>query len=296
MVEDEFYAIAQSFTQHLHYAEYVRRKKETKAQSARAIGEIERPTDGRTVMLKETKHKKEAEALAARQNAGLEQLAGQDDGNDEDDDDDDDDTWAGTHLHGLLTSPRKVRSLVGAHAMKSSTRAAAGFGQAAGANAPPSQMPASSPPAPLSRAMEAHKTEIDEETEPSEDDDLGGQAYAVTMSPTRRAESKVPSTSSVTVNTAPHRRGNGVKASTSTLEKRQAPAARPSHKPPRVFKSRVEMLFDDLDELPEPAPPNNSISDNRRRSSTSNPTPESVLDDKMVPNASRYKDVPTFLV
>lgn len=295
MVEDEFYAVAQSFTQHLHYAEYARRKKEAKAQSATAIGEIERSTDGRTAMPKETKQRKEAEALAARQKAGLEQLAGQAD-NDNDEDDEDDNAWAGTHLHGLLTSPRKVRSLAGAHAMKSSTRAAAGFGQAAGANAPPDQIPASSPPAPLSRAMEAHKMEVDEETEPSEDDDLDGQGYEVTIPPARRAESKPPSTSSATVIPENKHRGNGVKASTSTLEKRHTPATRTSHKPTKIFKSRVDMLFHDLDELPEPARSNNSISDNRRRSSTSNPTPESVLDDNTAPKPSRYKDVPTFLM
>jgi hypothetical protein len=131
MVEDEFYTIAQSFTQHLHYAEYIRRKKEAKAQSTEALNDIQRPTDGRTQLPKEAVRRKEAEALAARQKAGLAHL---EEPEAEKNDSDDDDTWAGTHLHGLLTSPRKSRSLVGAHAMKSSTRAAAGFRQAAGAN------------------------------------------------------------------------------------------------------------------------------------------------------------------
>lgn len=229
--------------------------------------------------------------LAARQKAGLEQLADQDDN--DNDADDDDDAWAGTHLHGLLTSPRKARSLAGAHAMKSSTRAAAGFGQSKGLNAPPSQVYADFPPAPLSRALEAHKIEVDE-TEPSEDDDLDGQASAVTI-PTRRAERKTPSTSSAAVLPDPTQRGNGGEPSTSTIEK-QVPAARTSHQPTRVFKSRVQTLFDDLDELPEPARNDTPISDNRKRSSTAKSTPESVLDDSMVHKTSRYRDVPTFLV
>lgn len=293
MVEDEFYAIAQSFTQHLHYAEYVRRKNEVKPQSATTIGKIQRPTDGRTMIPKELQQKKEAEALAARQKAGLEQLAGHDG---ENEDDDDDDAWAGTHLHGLLTSPRKVRSLAGAHAMKSFTRAAAGFGQATGLNGPTSQTAAGSPLAPLSSTLRAHKAEIDEETEPSEDDDLDGQAYVVTMPATRRAESKAPSTSSATAIPDPEKRGNRVKAATAALEKKHASSVRTSHKPTRVLKSRVQTLFDDLDELPEPARSDTLISANMRRSSTANSTPESVLDDNMIPKTSRHKDVPTFLV
>lgn len=288
MVEDEFYAIAQSFTQHLHYAEYVRRRKEAKAQNAATLGDIERPTDRKTVMPKETQQRKEAEALAARQKAGLEQLAGEGDDNE----DDGDDAWAGTHLHGLLTSPRKVRSLAGAHAMKSSTRAAAGFGQANGLNARSSQMAAGGPPAPLSLASEAHKIEVDDETEPSEDDDLDGQAYAATLPSVRRPESKALSTTPVP---GPTERVNEVKASTAITEKRQAPSARTSHPPARFFKSRVQTLFDDLDELPEHARSDTSISD-IQKSSTAKSTPGSVLDDNMGPKTSRYKDVPTFLV
>ena len=103
MVEDEFYAVAQRFTQHLHYAEYVRRTKEVKSQNAARIRDIARPTDGITPMSEETKKKKEAEALAARQKAGLEQVqetTGQGEGNDDNDDDD----WCATHIdHGCLT-------------------------------------------------------------------------------------------------------------------------------------------------------------------------------------------------
>ncbi|KXG47777.1 Transcription factor IIA, beta-barrel [Penicillium griseofulvum] len=126
MVEDEFYAVAQTFTQHLHHAEYLRRRKEVKAANAAGMSEIERPTDNRTPVPNETERKREAEALRKRQKAGLAQMG---DGGVDNDEDEDDERWAGTHLHDLMTSPRKSRSLAGVHGPKSSTRAAAGFGQ-----------------------------------------------------------------------------------------------------------------------------------------------------------------------
>jgi hypothetical protein len=282
MVEDEFYAIAQTFTQHLHYAEYVRRKKEAKAQSAAQIDAIARPTDGRTPMSKELKQRKEAEALAARQEAGLEQIAGQDK-----DDTDDDNTWAGTHLHGLMASPRKSRSLAGLHALKSSTRAAAGFGRAPGSQSDRRQVASGSQAAPSSRAAEAHRVEIDEETASSEDDDLDGRAYATTM-PSRRVESRAPAESSEQTTSPTGRRSGHGNITTS---------ARPNAKPKQEFKSKVEMLFDDFDELPEPSRSNTSIPSNENRSSSITQGREVVTgENNLESKKSRYKDVPTFLV
>lgn len=282
MVEDEFYAIAQTFTQHLHYAEYVRRKKEAKAQSSSQIDAIARPTDGRTPMSKELKQKKEAEALAARQEAGLEQIAGP-----HKDDTDDDDAWAGTHLHGLMAGPRKSRSLAGLHALKSSTRAAAGFGRAPGSQNDPRQVAGGSQAAPLSRVAEARRVEIDEETASSEDDDLDGQAYATTM-PSRRVESKAPAQSSERTTSPPGRRSSHGNI---------AMSARPSAKPKQEFKSKVQMLFDDLHELPEPSRSNTSIPSNESRSSSITQGPEVLTgENNLESKKSRYKDVPTFLV
>lgn len=293
MVEDEFYAVAQSFTQHLHHAEYARLKREAKAQSAAAVGEMERPTDGRTTMPKELQQKKEAEALAARQKAGLEQLAAQDDNNDSDDDDD---AWAGTHLHGLLTSPRESRSLAGAHAMKSSTRAAAGFGQASESKGTQSQVSLGSQSALLSKATEVHSAELDEETASSDDEDLDGYAYAVTMPPTRRVESRLPTQDAEKLTSHAKHRESG-ENNAFTVDKRQTSSARTSHKPTSVFKSRVQMLFDDLDELPEPSRSNTADSDHGKGPSTANQTPEAATDDNNLESkTSRYKDVPTFLL
>lgn len=296
MVEDEFYAIAQSFTQHLHYAEYIRRKKEAKAQNTEAINKIPRPTDGRTKLPKEAERRKEAEALAARQKAGLAQL-GVPEG-DKDDSEDDDDTWAGTHLHGLMTSPRKSRTLVGMHSLKSSTRAAAGFGQAAG-----SSSDRAAAGAPSSRAAAAHIVEIleetasdddmdmDGETASDEDDDLDGQARRVTIpqpkrlkthGPTRAAQPKNPRSSREVIHTRP----------TIKQEKAQATPA-----PAKGFKSRVQMLFDDLDELPEPSPSNTSSNSDMKKdpSSTNSIIQSGPANDNLESKKSRFNDVPTFL-
>jgi hypothetical protein len=138
MVEDEFYAVAQLFTRHLHQAEYVRRKKEAKKQSASVIKNLSRPTDGHTAMRKETLKRKESERLQELQQNALvspqrRPRAGTDSDPDAEEDVDDldedrrDDPWYGTSLHTLMTSPRKHRSLVGLDTIRSNTRAAAGY-------------------------------------------------------------------------------------------------------------------------------------------------------------------------
>jgi hypothetical protein len=294
MVEDEFYAIAQTFTQHLHYAEYVRRKKEAKAQSSAEIDAIERPTDGQTPMPKELQQKKEAEARAARQKAGLDNVIGQGDKNDTDDDDDDDDSWAGTHLYGLMTSPSKSRSLLGTHTLKSSTRAAAGFGQAFESQGDPKQMGRGSQCTQLPRSAELHRVEIDEATASSEDDDLDGQACTSRMQP-RREKSGASGRSSATSPLSTVRRPTFIDT-TSTLDKVESRPARPSTQPKHNFKSKVQMLFDDLDELPEPSRSNSSIPDKKSRPPSAAQKPEGAPEHNLESKNSRYKDVPTFLL
>lgn len=294
MVEDEFYAIAQTFTQHLHYAEYVRRKKEAKAQSSAEIGTIKRPTDGKTPMSKELQQKKEAEARAARQKAGLGNVAGHGDKDDTDDDDDDDDTWAGTHLYGLMTSPSKSRSLLGTHTLKSSTRAAAGFGQAFESQGDPRQKGHGSQGAPLPRSAELHRVEIGEATASSEDDDLDGQACSPLMQP-RQEKSRTPGRSSATSSPSTVRRPTFMNT-TSTPDKVKSRPARPSTQPKYKFKSKVQMLFDDLDELPEPSRSNTSIPDKKSRPRSAAQKPEVAPEHNLESKNSRYKDVPTFLL
>ncbi|KAL4878924.1 hypothetical protein BJY04DRAFT_220755 [Aspergillus karnatakaensis] len=135
MVEDEFYAVAQTFTRHLHYAEFVARKKEVKLKNAETIADIARPTDGVTPMSEELKKKYAAEELQDRQKEGVNAMLGKQVADDEDlgDDLETENSWAGTHLQDLMLSPRKARALVGAKVIRSTTRAAAGFSQSSGA-------------------------------------------------------------------------------------------------------------------------------------------------------------------
>lgn len=291
MVEDEFYAVAQSFTQHLHYAEYLRRKKEAKTKSAEAIRDIERPTDGRTAMPKELQRRKDAEARAARQKAGLEQIAGQDEDKN-DDEDQDEDTWAGTHLHGFITSPRKARSLVGASGLKSSTRAAAGFGQAGASrdagrasNEFPSVLPSRSAESEIEREPEVVGVGVGE-TE-SEDDDLDGGHHPVIASPPTRPKS----TTSIKKPEAGRPHCTGDRLST---QKRTSLPARTSYQQGNGFKSRVQSLFDDLDELPAPTSTFNS---DMKKPSPAEQTPKAApRDNNLEAKQFRLKDVPTFLM
>lgn len=142
MVEDEFHAIARTFTQHLHHAEYMRLKALAKNRNASAASTISRPVDSITAMRVETKKRKEAEARDARNKAALEQLKNpavhaqrqksESDLSDVDVVDRDDGRWKGTALQGLMTpgSRKNQTSLTGLQNFKSSTRAAAGFSKA----------------------------------------------------------------------------------------------------------------------------------------------------------------------
>ncbi|KAK2763269.1 hypothetical protein FQN54_009905 [Arachnomyces sp. PD_36] len=144
MVEDEFQAVAQSFTQHLHYAEYVRRTRQARIDNATKIDEVARRTDPKTAMRAETRKKKDAETLAERHRLGLEKMKGPAlerrpavDSEEEDtriEEDEEDDPWLGTSLQGLMTKSIKSQSLVGLQGIQSATRAAAGYSKSSGSN------------------------------------------------------------------------------------------------------------------------------------------------------------------
>ena len=137
MVEDEFYAVAQTFTKHLHHAEYIRLRKAAKDRNASTVSNISRPVDSITTMREETRRKKEAEAREARMKAATESIKGSKrakgllDESDISDFEDDrrDDPWQGTHLQRFMTtSPKKaLTGLTGLQGVTSHTRAAAGY-------------------------------------------------------------------------------------------------------------------------------------------------------------------------
>jgi hypothetical protein len=109
MVEDEFLAMANDFTKHLHAAEYQRLKALASTRNADMIRTISRPVTGRMTDL--VKRRRSALELAASQRKGLRNALGKRKGRDDSDSDDDSDDelpWAGTSLQGLMESPRKV--------------------------------------------------------------------------------------------------------------------------------------------------------------------------------------------
>ena len=189
MVEDEFYAVAKTFTQHLHHAEYVRLKslaKERVAASTSATSytnTITRPIDSITKMRAETKKRKDAEVRDARTKSALQQLrnpagvprqkSSSSDSEGFLDVDDDGAHWKGTALQGLMSrGPQNQHtSLIGLQGVKSSTRAAAGYSKAQNHN-----RPANNPAiktfdlAPKPPAKEERKRRLPETTEPSTDE------------------------------------------------------------------------------------------------------------------------------
>lgn len=145
MVEDEFLSTARLYTQHLHHAEYVRLKRlaATRKTSPSATS-ISRPVDSITKMREETKRRKEAERHARKVKDGMGKLVGevekkladtqtQGEGSDVEFEEEErmDAPGIGTVLGDLMkTSPkREGGGLGGLEGVKSSTRAAKGFGR-----------------------------------------------------------------------------------------------------------------------------------------------------------------------
>jgi hypothetical protein len=129
MVEDEFHSVAQTFTQHLHHAEYQRLKKKARDAAPPTFQPTER-------MRAETRKKLEARALYAKQKDAVGDITNG--VNLLEDEEQEDDPWLGTSLSGLMTdvSCHKRTALVGLEKIQSSTRAAKGFARGTG-NSPP---------------------------------------------------------------------------------------------------------------------------------------------------------------
>ena len=142
MVEDEFNAIAKTFTPHLHHAEYVRLKNIAKNKNIEDILSVVRPVDSITLMRADTKRRRIQEAKASKQKAELDRVGARaaskrpnTTSSDESEDESQaiDEPWIGTTLQGLMNSPsRKQTSLTGLQSVKSYTRAAAGYSKPRG--------------------------------------------------------------------------------------------------------------------------------------------------------------------
>jgi hypothetical protein len=134
VVEDEFQTVAQSFTHHLHHAEYVRMKKKARTAS---LPTSTIPLNG---MRAETRNKREAKNLSSRQNRAIKDMIGVTGLASPEDEEEEkaNDPWQGTSLAGLMSQggTQTRTALIGLEKIPSSTRAARGFGRGE-ANSPP---------------------------------------------------------------------------------------------------------------------------------------------------------------
>lgn len=324
MVEDEFYAVAQSFTQHLHYAEYVRRGKEAKSRNAAKIEDIARPTDGVTAMSEELKKKYTTEDLKARQKKGLDQIHGNTSRENSEqeatrDDVEEESAWAGTHLQDLMLSPRRARLLVARQGIRSTTRAAAGFAQANGTG--------EGGLADGNRVVEDEaEASLDETAD--EDDDLDAVALppfstvsrsvsAIPGSPSAMSRGNYFSTNleSRLLSGAPRLTDDtkkkvqvtqtGNKPSTTPAKRRlvfddydelpkEPRVTDPENKYSTTTNVKGGLIFDDFDELPEPC--KSSVQPQKRRSGFTNAQPIKFKDKDAGLKKSRLNEVPTFLI
>lgn len=181
MVEDEFLATAQTFTRHLHHAEYQRLKRLAKDRNNGDIPKVSRPTDGTTAMREELRKKKQAEEVGARTKKGVEDALPPQRRRAVSDSDSevdvvvakDHEPWQGTHLQSFMTaSPQNSkRSLVGLQGVSSRTRAAAGFMKAQKQSPSKSQEKTIFP---IEKVVEEQANE-----EASDTDDLDAPAKAI---------------------------------------------------------------------------------------------------------------------
>ncbi|OAX84512.1 hypothetical protein ACJ72_01128 [Emergomyces africanus] len=316
MVEDEFLATAQTFTRHLHHAEYVRKKNEAKIQNANAIRGLAHP-GAKSTMSAQDRKKMESEENLAKQKAALGELkrvAGRppvdsevEDEGIESDEDKDDDPWVGTSLQNLMTHQLKHQSLVGLHGIKSTTRAALGFAKAPGGllgrNASSNQQGHSTP----TRGAEVDPYIVDDDEMTTEDDDdLDAQprrSKSVQIStakpgPRSKTHTAVPRATNTKVQAVagsdPRRKAN-LFHELGNLKKNEQQT---TFAPPK--RSRIMSLFDDSDdEQTTKMKKNEGSSSNKHQilkrspsKTASNKRPEN----DRISKKARLNEVPTFLL
>ncbi|MCJ1436527.1 hypothetical protein MMC27_005906 [Xylographa pallens] len=320
MVEDEFHAVAKQFTQHLHHAEYKRLKNLAKIRNASAITTISRPTDSITEMREETKKRKNSESKAAKQKIALAHIKGQAaakrprEGSEVESDVEitrGDGLWAGTTLHGLMTSPsRKQTSLTGLQGVLSSTRAAAGYSKPKGRVSQTKYFDLDPQPGPPGKSTQtASSTRISAEihtadgnsTATEEDDDL--DASSRTKRSVRKAASS-PHQSTTT--TKPISRAEMATARDDSLPSLPTPPRMRRHNPSRPIsnpsnttsipkRNKAVPVHDTLDELPRPISSQSAVSKRimKRRADMNSRKLKEAIEMK---GSGSVNEIPIFLV
>ncbi|EHY54017.1 hypothetical protein HRR83_004662 [Exophiala dermatitidis] len=125
MVEDEFQTIAQSYTAHLHRAEYKRLVRQAREAAPKALPEPTSP------MSKEARHRIKRLALESKQKETLQNVFGTSSKSanaEEEEEEEVVDLWSGTSLAPLMASGgQQKRSLIGLEKITSKTKASMGF-------------------------------------------------------------------------------------------------------------------------------------------------------------------------
>ncbi|KAJ9613340.1 hypothetical protein H2200_003282 [Cladophialophora chaetospira] len=130
MVEDEFQTVAQSYTAHLHHAEYKRLVKQARQAPPKALPPPTSP------MSKQAKSRLRMATLQRKQNETLQRVTGDESIEDDNEQAKVADLWSGTSLAPLMASgTQQKRSLVGLEGISSSTKAGLGFSRSQ--NSPP---------------------------------------------------------------------------------------------------------------------------------------------------------------
>ena len=225
MVEDEFHAVAQTFTKHLHHAEYVRLKNTAKNRNVSTINNISRPIDSITAMREETRKKKEAQARESKTKAALERIKPSvkrpvDESEESDfEEDRQDDPWQGTQLQRFMTtSPRKnLKGLTGLQGVTSHTRAAAGYER-------PEKKAGQATPTKVAPTKSAVAQVSEDSTSDSDDDDLDAPSRPPTRPPRLAPVSRRPPIPARKAADSPPPR---------IAKVRPRPPSPPPHKPPQ---------------------------------------------------------------
>ncbi|PGH07017.1 hypothetical protein GX51_02057 [Blastomyces parvus] len=319
MVEDEFLATAQSFTRHLHHAEYVRKKNETKIKNASAIKALVRPTDVKSNLSAESRKNMQSEENSARHKVALSELkkiAGRppvdsevEDEGIESEEDKDDDPWVGTSLQNLMTYQTKHQSLVGLHGIRSTTRAALGFSKA----------PVGLPGGSRKRSYDAHSTPtrgaeicphfIDDESTTGDDDDLDAQprrskSIQIPTPNPRPATSRNNTYATVSLSTQTRiqsvSRSDPQEGINVSHESGETTSHRRTAFVPPKRTSKIMSLFDDSDdEIPTKTMKNENENDNNkaqvRKRSPSETSSNKRREKDEKSKKSRLNEVPTFL-
>lgn len=124
MVEDEFQTVAQSYTAHLHQAEYKRLIREARNKPSKPLPEPTSP------MSKTAKSRLKSDILQKKQKTALAQIMGT---NPQDQEEEDGvvDLWSGTSLAQFMSNGSQGKtSLVGLERISSTTKAGFGFARA----------------------------------------------------------------------------------------------------------------------------------------------------------------------